>query len=594
MMTFDHFRKFQSPSAMAPCTFRMIRSPQQFELEWFFRYTLPSSAYRTLSEIVGDPKHIKNSKKLARGVERARKVNVTFETFTRNEWFFKNTTAMRWAEEARQVFGEDASRKNPFNADPSVIAWRSYLENFAVGLRLNALKEDIVPPTEHSIVHNEMSLTTDRLVRWDADHHRISFPGIMPDITWAYTHSRRPGYTKKGFFGRVLGLTGWSEGIAHEAKHVPRNILRPHAEFSNLVLSSNRVTNAIKAESDRKNIAVGACKERARLIITEMAAQMDLGKARYLAYGLRKIWRRVYEGIRVDEEGLERLRALATDPKVPLVLLPSHRSYVDFVALSYVFFAYNLPLPHILAGEDFLGLGPLSKLMRSAGAFFIKRNFSSDPLYTSVFESYVQHLLMDNQCLEFFLEGTRSRTGKTLTPKFGALKTSIEPALDGRIEDINFVPISIDFERTLEESLYLDEMLGKRKPGETLSNLVKSAPLLLKANYGFLSLQFGEPLSLREYQKQHVVSERSRRLARGDPKASEYDPSINAKDRYTLTSSLAYELLSRIDGASVAMPTHIAAAILLYFRGGIKIGRLIIYCTACNSNAGTAGNREAP
>ncbi len=42
------------------------------------------------------------------------------------------------------------------------------------------------------------------------------------------------------------------------------------------------------------------------------------------------------------------------------------------------------------------------------------------------------------------------------------------------------------------------------------------------------------------------------------------------------------------------MPTHIAAAILLYFRGGIKIGRLIIYCTACNSNAGTAGNREAP
>ena len=89
MMTFDHFRKFQSPRAMAPCTFRMIRSPQQFELEWFFRYTLPSSAYRTVSELVGDPKHIKNSKKLARGVEKARKVNVTFETFTRNEWFFK-------------------------------------------------------------------------------------------------------------------------------------------------------------------------------------------------------------------------------------------------------------------------------------------------------------------------------------------------------------------------------------------------------------------------------------------------------------------------------------------------------------------------
>jgi glyceronephosphate O-acyltransferase len=574
MMTFDHFRKFQSPNQGGPCTFRMIKSPQQFELEWFLRYTMPSSAYRTISELIASPKHIKNSKKLARGVERARSVNVAFESFTRNEWFFENKTALRWAEEASAVYGKDASRANPFNVDPRVISWRSYLENFAIGLRRIVLNEDIVAPSERSIIHNEMSLTTDRLVTWDADHHRISFPGILPDVTWAYTHSRRPGYTKKGLFGRVLGLTGWSEGVAHEAKYVPRDIPQ-YDETIRLVLQSSRVQKAITKEIDQSKMAAGACKERARAIVFEMAAKMNLTQARYLAYSLRKIWRRVYEGIRVDEAGLERVRLLASNKKVPLVLLPSHRSYVDFVALSYVFFAYNLPLPHIMAGEDFLGLGPLSEMMRGAGAFFIKREFSQDPLYSAVFEEYIQRLLLDNQCVEFFLEGTRSRTGKTLAPKFGALKTSIEPVLDGRVEDIHFIPVSIDFERTLEETLYSDEMLGKRKPGETLLNLVKSAPLLMSANYGYLSLQFGEPLSLRKYISRNVEAECSRRVARGERNSNEYDPIKNHGDRYILTSSLAYELLARISESSVALPTHIAAAIILNFRGGIKLQRLM-------------------
>ena len=37
-----------------------------------------------------------------------------------------------------------------------------------------------------------------------------------------------------------------------------------------------------------------------------------------------------------------------------MVLLPTHRSYVDFLFISYIFFAHNLPLPYIAAGDDFL------------------------------------------------------------------------------------------------------------------------------------------------------------------------------------------------------------------------------------------------
>jgi hypothetical protein len=53
-----------------------------------------------------------------------------------------------------------------------------------------------------------MALSTNRILEWDSDHHVISFPGLLPDISWAFTSSREPGYTKSGIWGRFMGLTG--------------------------------------------------------------------------------------------------------------------------------------------------------------------------------------------------------------------------------------------------------------------------------------------------------------------------------------------------------------------------------------------------
>eukprot|EP00943_MAST-04B_sp_MAST-4B-sp1_P001517 g1517.t1 len=573
-MSMGHFRDYPSPLASGPPTFRMIDSPQQFQLEWFLRYTLPSSAYRTFAELIRDPGHIKNSKRLARGVEQARTVNMTFEFFTRNQWFFKNDMAQRWVESAKMAYGKEPNTiwidKNSFNVDITDINWKQYFTNFSIGLRAINLKEDLVLPTESSIKHNAMSLTTDRIYNWDDDHHVISFPSIMPDITWTYTHGRAPGYTKKGIFGRILGLTGWKEGKAQEAKFVPRLNQRAAPDMLQVVLSSKQVKDAILRYSRTQNVPQQAAEQHGYNIFKEMAAQMDVDKVRILTYPLRKAWRSVYEGIRVDEKGLEKVRNLAAKGDCPLVLLPSHRSYVDFIILSYIFFAYNLPLPHILAGEDFLGLGILSQMLRNAGAFFIKRPFPNDIVYQAIFNEYIQRLLEDKQIVEFFLEGTRSRTGKTLAPKFGALKTSITAAIDGRVKDIMFVPVSIDFEKTWEASIYSEEMLGKSKPGETLPNLIKSIPAFLKSNYGFLSIQFGEPVSFNEYEKQHVELFK-KKIAHG----LSYNPRVSKNDFKTLTSTLAYDLLEKITKSSVLMPTHLCAGIILNFRGGIKKPQLL-------------------
>lgn len=75
-----------------------------------------------------------------------------------------------------------------------------------------------------------------------------------------------------------------------------------------------------------------------------------------------------------------------------------------------------LPLPF----PDFLGMSVVSGLLRRSGGFFLRRSFGSDRLYKVVFTLYVQTLLCSGHSpLEFFIEGTRSRTAKTLHPKLG-------------------------------------------------------------------------------------------------------------------------------------------------------------------------------
>lgn len=62
----------------------------------------------------------------------------------------------------------------------------------------------------------------------------------------------------------------------------------------------------------------------------------------------------------------------------------------------------------------------VGQLMREACAFFMRRSFGADKLYSATFKEYVSKLVTEGESsLEFYIEGTRSRTAKSLMPKFG-------------------------------------------------------------------------------------------------------------------------------------------------------------------------------
>ena len=137
-------------------------------------------------------------------------------------------------------------------------------------------------------------------------------------------------------------------------------------------------------------------------LLREMQATPDTATIKGLEVLLDRVFHRIYAGIEVDTAGMERLRELSKEGS--LVLLPSHKSHVDYLVLSYIFNEHNLQLPMIAAGDN-LSFFPLGAILRRAGAFFIRRSFSGDRLYSAVVDAYVRRLIRDGYPIELFLEG---------------------------------------------------------------------------------------------------------------------------------------------------------------------------------------------
>ncbi|CAL4068089.1 unnamed protein product [Meganyctiphanes norvegica] len=272
-------------------------------------------------------------------------------------------------------------------------------------------------------------------------------------------------------------------------------------EIFNTVLHSERV-NYIITQLVLKGKPRDEVEAEVSNILDQMGHTQDIAIIRRFAFMLPKIMKSIYGKVLVNRDGIEKVRNVLEE--TPLVLLPTHRSYADFLLVSYMSYHLRLPMPVIAAGMDFMSMSIIGDMLRGSGAFYIRRSFVDNSLYWAVFQEYVQTLIKDvGSPLEFFLEGTRSRSGKSLPPKVGLLGCVSELWLRGRVPDLALVPISISYERTLEERLYAYELLGVPKPPESTSGLLK-AMSILKESFGDIIINIGTPVSLRSYLSPHA------------------------------------------------------------------------------------------
>ncbi|EYC05317.1 hypothetical protein Y032_0082g1515, partial [Ancylostoma ceylanicum] len=228
-----------------------------------------------------------------------------------------------------------------------------------------------------------------------------------------------------------------------------------------------------------------------------MAHNWGLQSTRIFGYSVAKVLERIFDAIYVNSGQVKRIRELCKSD--PVVFMPSHRTYLDFLLLSLFCFEYEVPLPAIAAGMDFMNSWFMSEVLRRSGAFFIRRSIGQDRLYWALLSEYVEtHIVHSDRPVEFFVEATRSRVGKSLHPKYGLLQIVLEPYLRGKVYDIMVVPVTMNYDKLLEEMLYSYELLGFPKPKESTSGLIKARQFLNK-RFGRCFITFGEPISVRDY-----------------------------------------------------------------------------------------------
>jgi glycerol-3-phosphate O-acyltransferase len=299
---------------------------------------------------------------------------------------------------------------------------------------------------------------------------------------------------------------------------------------------------------------------RAFAMLRELQATPDSSTIKALEVLFDRVFHTIYAGIEYDREEMERVREASKEGT--LVLLPSHKSHIDYLILSYVFNEENMQLPLIAAGDN-LDFFPVGAVFRRGGAFFIRRSFKGDRLYAAVVDAYIRRLIRDGYPLELFLEGGRSRTGKLLPPKFGLLNMIVDAAFAVEKRKAYFVPVSIGYERVVEAGSYAHELSGGEKEKEDAAGLLKSTEIL-RHRYGRINLQFGQILSLDEI--------------RADLGLPEAGPLAPAKRRSVVTR-LGNRAMDEINRVTAVTPGSLTAlALLTHARRGLPHEDLIERC----------------
>ncbi|RNF04638.1 putative dihydroxyacetone phosphate acyltransferase [Trypanosoma rangeli] len=269
------------------------------------------------------------------------------------------------------------------------------------------------------------------------------------------------------------------------------------------ILTRPSVLRSIEEEAAKEKSSNVAVHRRAAVILRTVGDNLNQWQLRVFGLLVRRVLFRLYEEVSLNAEAFERLHKVLKTPRVEVVLLPAHRSYLDFIIMTYLLVVMGFSPPHVCAGDDFLRMGPITKLMRGSGAFFMRRSFRDDRLYYTLFREYLRQLVLQRRVVEFFIEGTRSRTGKTLCPKLGILRfiTDTFFEVQDEVDDIYFLPISLSYDELLETRLFAGEQFGVSKPRENISNLLR-ARSLLNTRHGKIHVHIGEAFSLRHFRDQ--------------------------------------------------------------------------------------------
>ena len=348
--------------------------------------------------------------------------------------------------------------------------------------------------------------------------------------------------------------------IDNEKRAIFGPVLKSRDELIETVLRDTYLVKWIEDTAASGPKDVKAITREAKKYLNEIAADFNEIYIEVWYKLLTWLWNNIYDGIVTDRNGLAKIKEISK--KMPFVIIPCHRSHIDYLLLHYVFEVHGLQLPFVAAGIN-LSFWPMGVLFRNSGAFFLRRSFQGQDLYQAVLSKYIKVLLKEGFPVEFFIEGGRSRTGKMVMPKYGLLSMIIQAYKEGISDDLALVPVYIGYDRIIEEKAYLKELGGAPKAPESPVDLLKTSGALRK-RFGSVYVNIGEPILMKSYLASLETS---------------YE-NMTMDERRSLYRKIGYEVVGEINKHSVVTPFSLTASgLLCHYRRGIAQNELmsIIY-----------------
>jgi glycerol-3-phosphate O-acyltransferase len=293
---------------------------------------------------------------------------------------------------------------------------------------------------------------------------------------------------------------------------------------------------------------------RKKLIEADIRQNLDLMSTHFQKFGMLSLamashymFRHMFEGIIFDNQFIEFVRN-HDYRRGPIIFLPTHKSYMDFLILSYLLVMRDARPPLIGAADNMNNIILVSRLFKLSGAFYIKRTGQKFPkVYRAILNEYLKSVMENEMNLEFFIEATRSRTGQILYPKFGMLKYVVEAYLEKRIPDAVLIPLNITYENLIESDSYIGEHRGGQKVQEDTLRVIKATRLIYR-NYGKVIINSSQPISLKRYIDWTLKGP---------------EGSISSIQEDEFVEKLGLDLTDTLQQKSVFMQTHLLCALLL-------------------------------
>ena len=306
------------------------------------------------------------------------------------------------------------------------------------------------------------------------------------------SHRRRPADASElsTFIGRqaVLALERAEARVRGARYKVPRLVTEE-------LLDRPALQTALDAVAAQTSRTAEETRRYARACLEEMAAEHSTLYLDLMTEVGRYLYTRGFDpAIQVPATDLRRIRELSRQR--PLVFLMTHKSHLDGFLMITMLRDMDIPPVHSFGGINmsFPGLGTLG---RRSGTVFIRRSFADDPVYKLVLRSYIDYLVEKRFPLLWALEGTRSRTGKLMTPRYGLLNYVVESYVRSAAPDVVLMPVAIVYDQVPEIADYVAEAKGRTKRPESASWFMKYVSGL-RNPFGRIHVRFGEGVSLAE------------------------------------------------------------------------------------------------